>query len=70
MKYQLVLKWPYSSTTDFDRLTQLEKPITEDLGDTDPGQCWPAQLMAGYRDLDENEYVAIYPVGLNEFVVR
>jgi len=101
MKHQLVLQFPSSSMTDYDRLLAIEETIRSGLGDvgevdghdigsgemnvfihTDKpevafkkaealleGKQELRDLKAGYRDLDQERYVAIYPMGLGHFSV-
>jgi hypothetical protein len=33
------------------------------------GRSGLEQLKAGYRDFDEDDYIAIYPIGLEQFTV-
>jgi len=101
MKYQLVLQWPYSSKTDYDRLISLEETIRDGLGDIgivdghdygsgemnifihtdepamafekakmllDPGKDL-GHMKAGYRDFEQDEYVAVFPQGTKDFSV-
>ena len=100
MPYQLVLQFPATSLDDYDRLTQLEDSLIEELGsdlvdghDFGSGEFnifiitddlhgtfkraqpivnahpYAPSMTAGYRDLEADDYVSVWPSGSTKFKV-